>query len=56
MTKMTRIEQLRAAAYHLKPERSHLASDLVAALTFAVVNVPQAMGHSLLAMPWSIRI
>ena len=33
----------------LKPERSHLASDVVAALTFAVVNVPQAMGHALLA-------
>ena len=50
MTNMTRKEQLRAAAHHLKPERSHLASDLVAALTFAVVNVPQAMGHALLAM------
>ena len=38
------------AAARLKPERGHLASDLVAALTFAVVNVPQAMGHALLAM------
>jgi SulP family sulfate permease len=32
------------------PERGHVVSDLVAALTFAVVNVPQAMGHALLAM------
>ena len=43
------MEQLRGAVQRLKPERSHLASDLVAALTFAVVNVPQAMGHALLA-------
>jgi sulfate permease, SulP family len=50
MTDSTRLESLRAAAHRLKPERSHLASDLVAALTFAVVNVPQAMGHALLAM------
>lgn len=34
----------------MKPERGHLASDLIAALTFAVVNVPQAMGHALLVM------
>ncbi len=33
----------------LKPDRALLASDLTAALTFAVVNVPQAMGHALLA-------
>jgi sulfate permease, SulP family len=45
-----RIEQLRAAAQGFKPERRHLASDLIAALTFAVVNVPQAMAHALLAM------
>jgi sulfate permease, SulP family len=50
MTKATHLGQLRAAAQRLKPERSHLASDLVAALTFAVVNVPQAMGHALLVM------
>jgi SulP family sulfate permease len=50
MTNSSRLESLRAAAQRLKPERSHLASDLVAALTFAVVNVPQAMGHALLAM------
>ncbi len=34
---------------HLRPNREHLNSDLVAALTFAVVNVPQAMAHALLA-------
>jgi SulP family sulfate permease len=50
MIKPARMEQLRAAVRRLKPERSHLASDLMAALTFAVVNVPQAMGHALLAM------
>ena len=44
------MEQLRDAVQRLKPVRSHLASDLVAALTFAVVNVPQAMGHALLVM------
>ena len=33
----------------MKPERRHLAADLIAGLTFAVVNVPQAMGHALLA-------
>ena len=46
---MTRMERLRAAARRLTPDRSHLAADLVAALTFAVVNVPQAMAHALLA-------
>ena len=50
MTRLTRIQQLRAATGRMKPERGHLASDIVAALTFAVVNVPQAMGHALLAM------
>lgn len=33
----------------LKPERSSLLSDMTAALTFSVVNVPQAMGDALLA-------
>src|SRR5512137_1804345 len=33
----------------MKPERRHLIADLIAGLTFAVVNVPQAMGHALLA-------
>jgi SulP family sulfate permease len=49
MTKSARIEQIRGAVQRLKPERSLLSTDLVAALTFAVVNVPQAMGHALLA-------
>jgi SulP family sulfate permease len=43
------MEQLRAAARRLRPERRHLAADLMAGLTFAVVNVPQAMAHALLA-------
>lgn len=50
MTTPTRTQQLRQAAHRLKPERGHVASDLIAALTFAVVNVPQAMGHALLVM------
>ena len=33
----------------LKPDRTLLLSDLIAALTFSVVNVPQSMGHALLA-------
>ncbi len=43
------MEQLVATTQNLKPERRHLVSDLVAGLTFAIVNVPQAMGHALLA-------
>src|SRR5271166_6661000 len=39
------MEQLRTAVQNLKLERR----DLVAGLTFAVVNVPQAMAHALLA-------
>ena len=50
MTESTRLQRLRAAAQRLKPERGHLVADMVAALTFAVVNVPQAMGHALLAI------
>jgi sulfate permease, SulP family len=50
MTNLTHMERLRSKARHLKPERGHLVSDMVAALTFAVVNVPQAMGHALLVM------
>jgi SulP family sulfate permease len=50
MTKIQSLQQLRSRAQRLKPERRHLASDLVSALTFAVVNVPQAMAHALLAM------
>jgi sulfate permease, SulP family len=49
MTDTTRMQQLRAKALRLRPDRALLSSDLVAALTFAVVNVPQAMGHALLA-------
>ncbi|HYN59469.1 MAG TPA: SulP family inorganic anion transporter [Rubrivivax sp.] len=50
MTNPTHMDRLRSQARHLKPERGHLVSDMVAALTFAVVNVPQAMGHALLVM------
>jgi SulP family sulfate permease len=46
----TRLQRFRTAVRSLTVDRTHLASDLVAALTFAVVNVPQAMGHALLAM------
>ena len=42
------MQQLGTAAQNLKPERRHLVSDLIAGLTFAVVNVPQAMAHALL--------
>ena len=37
------MQQLGTAAQHLKPERRHLTADLIAGLTFAVVNVPQAI-------------
>jgi SulP family sulfate permease len=43
------MEKLLTAARSLKPERRHLLSDSIAGLTFAVVNVPQAMAHALLA-------
>lgn len=33
----------------IKPEKKHLASDLLAGLTFALVNIPQSMAHALLA-------
>ena len=45
----TRMEELRTWAQELIPERRYLPSDLIAGLTFAVVNVPQAMGHAVLA-------
>ena len=38
-----------AAIGGLRPTRANLRSDLIAGLTFAVVNVPQAMAHALLA-------
>ena len=44
------MEQSKAAVQSLKPQRENLSSDLIAGLTFAVVNVPQAMAHALLAM------
>lgn len=43
------MEQTKAAVQNLKPGRENLASDLIAGLTFAVVNIPQAMAHALLA-------
>jgi sulfate permease, SulP family len=43
------MQQLSGAVAALKPDRSHLAADLVAGLTFAIVNIPQAMAHALLA-------
>ena len=33
----------------LTPQRSNLRSDFVAGFTFAIVSVPQAMAHALLA-------
>ena len=33
----------------LRPERSNFKADIIAGLTFAIVNVPQAMGHAVLA-------
>ncbi len=33
----------------LKPNKNYLPSDLLAGLTFALVNIPQAMAHALLA-------
>jgi SulP family sulfate permease len=46
----TPAKRILTAAQQMKPERRHLAADLMAGLTFAVVNVPQAMAHALLAM------
>ena len=43
------MKQLVTIAQNLKLERRNLSSDLIAGLTFAVVNVPQAMAHALLA-------
>ena len=43
------MQKLGTATQNLKPERRHLTADLIAGLTFAVVNVPQAMAHALLA-------
>jgi len=43
------MDQLTTAVQNLSLERRHLVADLIAGLTFAVVNVPQAMAHALLA-------
>jgi sulfate permease, SulP family len=43
------LNQLSTAAGALKPDRRNLGADLIAGLTFAVVNVPQSMAHALLA-------
>jgi SulP family sulfate permease len=43
------MKQLATVVQIFKLERRHLPSDLIAGLTFAVVNVPQAMAHALLA-------
>jgi sulfate permease, SulP family len=43
------MQEISSTAQALKPERRHLAADVVAGLTFAVVNVPQAMAQALLA-------
>ena len=43
------MKRLWLAVQQLKPERQNFTSDLIAGLTFAVVNVPQAMAHALLA-------
>ena len=49
MSNADHLGRLRSAVRGLRPDRALLSSDLVAALTFAVVNVPQSMGHALLA-------
>jgi SulP family sulfate permease len=41
--------ELRSRMKELAPERSGLKSDFIAGLTFAIVSVPQAMAHALLA-------
>ena len=43
------MNRLTTATQELKPERGNLTSDLIAGLTFGVVNVPQAMAHAVLA-------
>lgn len=43
------VSRLGTWARRLAPQRSNLVSDLIASMTFAVVSVPQAMGHALLA-------
>ena len=43
------MEQLANIMRSLRLERRNLSSDLIAGITFAVVNAPQAMAHALLA-------
>ena len=43
------VSRLKTRALRLAPDGTHLVSDLVAGMTFAVVSVPQAMAHALLA-------
>ncbi len=43
------MQQIGTVARQFKPDRRNWMADLIAGLTFAVVNVPQAMGHALLA-------
>jgi len=50
VAKTVTMERLATAALRLKPDTRHLSSDLIAGLTFAVVSVPQAMAHALLAL------
>jgi sulfate permease, SulP family len=37
------------AIMKIKPEKANMTSDLMAGLTFALVNIPQSMAHALLA-------
>lgn len=50
MSEAIRTHPLQGRFRRLIPNRGQLVRDLVAALTFAVVNIPQAMGHAVLAM------
>jgi SulP family sulfate permease len=43
------VDRVSSSLQGLKPRREHFAADVIAGLTFAVVNVPQAMAHALLA-------
>lgn len=43
------VNRAASSAQAFKPRREHIVADAIAGLTFAVVNVPQAMAHALLA-------
>ena len=49
MTAQGIMARLGTRAQRMAPDGRHLVSDLIAGLTFAVVSVPQAMAHALLA-------